>query len=46
MFKLTAFAVSITFALHAGRVILKLATDTDKLNLIDAVRQRCYDLAT
>jgi len=31
---------------HAGRVVLKLATDADKLNLIHAVRQRCYELAT
>lgn len=31
---------------HAGRVVLKLATDADKLSLIHAVRQRCYELAT
>lgn len=31
---------------HAGRVILKLATDADKIDLIHALRQRCYELAT
>jgi Transposase DDE domain group 1 len=31
---------------HAGRVVLKLATDTDKLNLIHTIRQRSYELAT
>jgi hypothetical protein len=31
---------------HAGRVVLKLSTDADKLTLIHAIRQRCYELAT
>jgi len=31
---------------HAGRMVLKLSTDADKLTLIHTIRQRCYELAT